>query len=37
VQHIDEVTEADVAEVFTDPWAGTTHPLATLEGIQPCN
>jgi enoyl-CoA hydratase/carnithine racemase len=37
VQHIDEVTEAEVAEIFTDPWAGATHPLATLEGIQPCN
>jgi enoyl-CoA hydratase/carnithine racemase len=35
--HIDEVTEADIEEIFTDPWAGATHPLATLEGIHACN
>jgi enoyl-CoA hydratase/carnithine racemase len=36
-QHIDEVTEDEVEEMFTDPWAGATHPLATLEGIHACN
>ncbi|HEY0747697.1 MAG TPA: enoyl-CoA hydratase/isomerase family protein [Steroidobacteraceae bacterium] len=35
--HIDEVTEAEVAEIFTDPWAGATHPLATLEGMHACS
>jgi enoyl-CoA hydratase/carnithine racemase len=35
--HIDDVTEAQVAEIFTDPWAGATHPLATLEGMHACN
>ena len=36
-QHIEEVTEAEVEEFFTDPWAGATHPLATLEGIHTCS
>lgn len=36
-QHIDEVTQDEVAQMFTDPWAGATHPLATLEGIHACN
>lgn len=36
-QHIEEVTEAEVEEIFNDPWAGATHPLATLEGIHACS
>ncbi len=36
-QHIEEVTQEQVEEIFTDPWAGATHPLATLEGIRACN
>ena len=35
--HIEEVTQEQVEELFTDPWAGATHPLATLEGIRACN
>jgi enoyl-CoA hydratase/carnithine racemase len=35
--YIDEVTDADVAAMFTDPWAGGQHPLADLEGVHACN
>jgi enoyl-CoA hydratase/carnithine racemase len=32
---IEEVTDAAVEAMFTDPWAGARHPLADLEGVQP--
>jgi enoyl-CoA hydratase/carnithine racemase len=32
---IEEVTDAAVAAMFTDPWADALHPLADLEGVQP--
>ncbi|MDP9010600.1 MAG: enoyl-CoA hydratase/isomerase family protein [Pseudomonadota bacterium] len=35
--HLEEVTDAAVAAMFTDPWAGATHPLANLEGVHACN
>jgi len=35
--HIEEVTDAAVAAMFADPWAGATHPLANLEGVHACN
>lgn len=36
-QFIDEVTDASVEAMFTDPWAGARHPLANLEGVHACN
>jgi enoyl-CoA hydratase/carnithine racemase len=36
-QHIEEVTDASVAAMFADPWAGARHPLAGLEGVHACN
>jgi enoyl-CoA hydratase/carnithine racemase len=35
--HLEEVTDAAVAAMFADPWAGATHPLANLEGVHACN
>ena len=33
-QRIEEVTDAAVEAMFTDPWEGATHPLAHLEGVR---
>jgi enoyl-CoA hydratase/carnithine racemase len=35
--HMDEVTDAAVATMFTDPWAGARHPLDDLEGVHACS
>ncbi len=35
--HLEEVTDAAVAAMFADPWAGAAHPLANLEGVHACN
>jgi enoyl-CoA hydratase/carnithine racemase len=34
---IEDVTDAAVDAFFEDPWAGTTHPLSSLEGIHLCS
>jgi enoyl-CoA hydratase/carnithine racemase len=34
---IDDVTDADIEAMFTDPWAGARHPLADLEGVNACS
>jgi enoyl-CoA hydratase/carnithine racemase len=36
-QFIDEVTDASVEAMFTDPWAGAQHPLANLQGVHACS
>jgi enoyl-CoA hydratase/carnithine racemase len=36
-QRIDEVTDAMVAAMFDDPFAGATHPLNNLEGVRACS